>query len=97
MRLDSLLAGLLIGLLLPFVAYAILLQINDIAVDYFTDFYGINPKGLTVMALCSNLIPFQAMKRRRFDENLRGIVIGTSIYFFAWMGTFGIVIFKQFF
>ncbi len=96
MRFDSVIAGILIGLIVPFVSYAILLQINDFAtnnplhIGILDDFYGMQPKGLSVMAICVNLLPFNRMKKQRFDEGMRGLVIATSIYVFAWMFIFGL-------
>jgi hypothetical protein len=96
MRFDSVVAGIILGLLIPFVAYAILLTINDFGVNnplhigLLDDFYGMQPKGLSVMAICVNLAPFQWFKKQRFDEGMRGLVIATSIYVFAWMFIFGL-------
>ncbi len=95
MRFDSIIAGILIALAVPFISYAILLQINDLAVNYFDDFFGLTTKGLTVMAICTTIIPFNIMKKNRYDEGMRGMVIGTSIYFFAWMYFFGLGILNK--
>ncbi|MEY4927539.1 MAG: hypothetical protein RI894_1975, partial [Bacteroidota bacterium] len=93
---DSVIAGVLIGLVVPFVSYALLLSINDFGVNnplhigILDDFYGMQAKGLSVMAICVNLLPFNLMKKQRFDDGMRGLVIATSIYVFAWMIMFGL-------
>ncbi len=89
---DSVLFGIIIGLVIPFVAYALIMEINDLIVNkklislgedrYFEGFTDAL-KALT--ALCFNVIPFQYFTRRYLDDAMRGMVIVTVVLVVAWV------------
>lgn len=75
--------GLVTGLLLPFVSYAILLSISDYFVnnDMAT---GFRPRSLALIAVCLNIIPMNVFMSRGQGQSMRGILIITMIYAVAW-------------
>lgn len=90
--------GLVIGLIVPFVGYAILLTIYDqLDTLGWTSSIGFSAnfrvRTLGVIAICLNLIPLNIFQRRRFSETVRGIAIVTVIYAIAWVAYFGSSIF----
>ncbi len=95
---NKLWIGLLIGLLLPFVGYAILLTIYDqLDAMGWTSSIGFSAnfrvRTLGVIAICLNLIPINIFQRRRFSEVVRGIAIMTVLYAIGWVVYFGSNIF----
>lgn len=86
---DSIIFGLVVGLIVPFVGYAILMMLNEaLEVMNFTTkgggVFSISEKLLLLMAVCLNLIPFHYFRNHRLDFSMRGIVFPTLIYVFAW-------------
>lgn len=86
--------GLLLGLAIPFVGYALLLTLFE-----QLDAAGLlNNKGfsanfrqrtLTIVALCLNVIPFNYFYKRRHLHSMRGIAIVTVLYAVAWVIYYG--------
>lgn len=96
---NKLWIGLLIGLLVPFVGYALLLTIYDqLDAMGWTSSIGFSAnfrvRTLGVIAICLNLIPLNLFQRRRFGEAVRGIAVMTVIYAIAWVIYFGNTFFK---
>ncbi len=90
--------GLLLGLALPFVGYAVLLtlfeqleQLGLVSQKGFSANFRV--RTLTVIAICFNVIPFNYYQRKRYIQSMRGLVFPTVIYAVAWVITFGKEIF----
>lgn len=96
---NKLWIGLLIGLLLPFVSYALLLTVYDqLDAMGWTSSIGFSAnfrvRTLGVIAICLNLIPLNIFQRRRFGETMRGIALMTVLYAIGWVLYFGNAFFK---
>lgn len=96
---NKLWIGLLIGLLLPFVGYALLLTVYDqLDAMGWTSSIGFSAnfrvRTLGVIAICLNLIPLNIFQRRRFGETMRGIALMTVLYAIGWVLYFGNAFFK---
>ncbi len=96
---NKLWIGLLIGLLLPFVGYALLLTVYDqLDAMGWTSSIGFSAnfrvRTLGVIAICLNLIPLNIFQRRRFGETVRGIAVMTVLYAIGWVLYFGNAFFK---
>lgn len=85
--------GLITGILLPILAYALLWAFDYSLITSNKDLVtgnsqlmwtGFKPSTLVLMALCTNLIPTYFANKRRMDEYIRGIMIPTVIYSFIW-------------
>ena len=86
--------GILLGLIIPFVGYALLLGINDYLAAHpiplgNNSFDGFSRRLLGILAICLNLLPFQYFRKARYDEGLRGVVFPTVLYVGVWMVYFG--------
>jgi hypothetical protein len=86
--------GLIAGLVLPFVGYAILLTIfEQLEAAGFMSSEGFAPnfrqRTVTLVALCLNIFPFNYYYKRRFTNSMRGIAVVTVLYAVAWVITFG--------
>jgi len=91
---DSIVAGLIAGVLIPFVGYAIWLEIYDqleaaemISAFRVGDF---RRRTSALLGICLNLIPFTIFNRKRFHNSMRGIIFPTLIYGCIWFFYFGV-------
>lgn len=75
--------GLLVGLVLPFVGYAVLLSISDFSVAHNYG-AGFRPRSLALIAVCLNIIPMNLFMARRQGQSMRGILIMTIVYAVVW-------------
>lgn len=75
--------GLVVGLLLPFVGYALLLSLNDYLMtnNYST---GFRPRSLALIAVCLNILPMNVFMSRSQGQSMRGILIVTMAYAIVW-------------
>ena len=86
--------GLLIGLAVPFVGYALLLTLfeqlesmNAVSSEGFSPTF--RTRTLMVIALCFNIFPFNYYQRKKYTQTMRGLVIPTALYAIAWVIYFG--------
>ena len=91
---DKLWVGLIAGILIPFVGYAILLMIleqlgsSDSLADSRLNF-NFRERTLTLLALALNLIPMRFFQNRRANQAIRGLVLATLLYGIVWVYFFG--------
>jgi hypothetical protein len=91
---DKLWIGLAVGLVVPFVGYALLLMILEMlgenealaATDLNFDF---RTRTVALLALALNMIPINIFRRQRADRSMRGLIIATFIYGGIWLFFFG--------
>ena len=92
---NSIWVGIIAGILLPFVAYAVFLSIFDAleAAEIIDDPGNISAyfrqRTSAILAIAVNLIPLNIFKKRRFDDAIRGIVMPTIGYAIYWVYHFG--------
>ncbi len=91
---NAIWVGLLMGLFLPLVAYALLLTLfEQLEMAGMLSRQGFSPKfrerTLSIVAICLNVFVLNYYARRRFFMNtLRGIVIATFICVVIWLANF---------
>lgn len=95
---NNLWIGLGIGLVLPFIGYALLLTLYEqLEATGFGTSIGFSPhfrqRTLAVIAICLNIIPLNRFQRRRMTESMRGVVMATTLYVFLWVIYFSSSIF----
>ena len=82
--------GLLMGLVIPFVVFAIFLQINDWLVAANLIRNAFTRRTLFAVSICFNLLPAQQLRRSPFVvSTVQGIVTATLIYAVVYMLYFG--------
>jgi hypothetical protein len=91
---NSILMGIVLGLVIPFVGYALFLSLNDwFAASPIplgnSSFDGFSQRLLGILSICLNLLPFRYFRLNRYDEGLRGVVFPTVLYVGVWMMYFG--------
>lgn len=88
-----LVSGIIIGILIPFVGYALLLMLNEsiLASGNFGaggDQPIFDQESLLLFAICLNLFPFTIFKRQRKTQAMRGVLTATLIASFLWLFLF---------
>jgi len=87
---DSLPIGALLGLMIPFVGFALLLEIYDQleSAQIISDI-GLSEtfrkRTIALLAICFNLIPFSLFNRRRLHNSMRGVIFPTVLYVATWV------------
>ncbi len=94
MNKNSILVGILIGLVLPFVGYAIFLSIFDGLQDMGFIKMGSTSPGFrqrtsAILAIALDFIPVNIFNKRRWNDSMRGIVFPFFVYVAAWIFYFG--------
>lgn len=91
---NKIIIGLVCGLIIPFVAYALILSVYDFgdAQGWFdgssvSETFRSRTQGL--LAIAANLITINIFRRKRHEDSMRGVVIATSIYVLVWIIMFG--------
>ena len=94
-RKNTILYGVLWGLVIPFVGVAILMMIDEniTAMEWeIRDGYtyrGQPKRTLFLLGICLNLIPLRIFQNRGWFQSIRGLIFPTLAYAFAWMIYFG--------
>ncbi|MEM1215637.1 MAG: hypothetical protein AAGJ82_08135 [Bacteroidota bacterium] len=92
---DKAWVGLLAGLIIPFVGYAILLMVLEYlgSIDALTNRrlnFNFASRTTAILALALNvLIAVPYFRNRRANEAIRGVLIATMLYGGAWLFFFG--------
>ena len=91
---NKIIIGLICGLIIPFVAYAIILSVYDFGdtqgwfdSSSVSETFRSRTQGL--LAIATNLITINVFRRKRHEDSMRGVVIATSIYVLGWIIVFG--------
>ena len=82
--------GLLIGLLIPFLGYALLLvlyeQLEAAGLSTTTGFSdSFRERTLAVIAICLNIIPVNIFRKRRLTDSMRGVIFAIMLYVLVWV------------
>lgn len=95
MNRNALWFGLVIGLILPFVGYALLLSLYDwleslgaLSQTGFSSNF--RQRTLGIVAICLNLIALNYFQKRRLTNSMRGLVLATLVYAVVWFVYFGV-------
>lgn len=90
MKKDNILIGLALGTALPFIGYAIILEIYDqLTASGTMDSTGFSQtfrqRTTALLAICTNLIPFMIFNRQEKYNGMRGVIIPTVVYVMIWL------------
>ncbi|MCB0637249.1 MAG: hypothetical protein KDC54_11560 [Lewinella sp.] len=93
-RYDKLWVGIVAGLVVPFVGYALLLVLFeqlDASGAASSDGFSFNFRERTtaLLAIALNLIPLSVFQRQRMGYAIRGVVAMTLLYAIVWFIFFG--------
>jgi len=95
---DSLILGLLLGLAVPFVGYALILTLFEqlAATEWLssdTRTITFRARTMGVLAICLNIIPFRYYQKQWYQTTMRGVMIATLFYVGFWLFKFSSDIF----
>jgi hypothetical protein len=99
MHKDSILTGFVLGAIIPVLGYIVIDYIFLLTTqlglieEVSMSSAGKRFRTILLLAICTNLIPFQIAKSRRWDDTLRGIVFPTLVYVGFWVYKFYAVLF----
>lgn len=95
---NILTAGLIIGLLLPVVAFTLLYQIFALleikgaaSGSGFSENF--RERTLGIVALAINILPMRIYQRRRWEDAIRGVVVATGVLALVWVAVYGRTLF----
>jgi len=84
--------GLALGIAVPVVGYAIVLILFEqltsmgIMTERITGVSQVKQmRTMAVLAIATNLIPFNVFKIKRKQSGMRGVLLATMLYAFAWV------------
>ena len=87
---DKIIIGLLLGIAIPFVSYALLLELYDqldsggvISDVGMSETF--RKRTIALLAVCMNLIPFTYFSRTYRFNSMRGIIFPTVAYAIGWL------------
>ncbi|MEM6724157.1 MAG: hypothetical protein AAF598_08970 [Bacteroidota bacterium] len=95
MKKDALITGLIVGLVVPFVSLALLMELNDLLIGSEIEirpgnnFSGLSLRFMSLVALCLNIFPFRFYSKRRYDQSMRGMIFPTLGFAVTWLVIFG--------
>lgn len=95
---NHLLTGIAIGLVVPFVGYALLMIFFE-QLDKFSLLNGegfsatFRPRTQMAVAICLNVLTLQFFKGWQNEKIVRGIILATLGYVLAWVYKFGMGLF----
>lgn len=97
---DKLWLGAVIGLVVPFVGYALLLVVYEQleTVGWLTDqgfAFNFRQRTTAIIAIALNLIPLTYFRRHRAGRAVNGVIYLTMAYALAWFFLFGQALLNQ--
>ena len=92
---DSVWRGIVLGLLVPIITYAVLITIYTLLdsmgifsdVGFAEDF---RVRTLALFAICANLFLMQRYRKSYQNETIRGILVASMIFVVIWFFFFGL-------
>ena len=95
MQRNTILFGIVVAVITPVVAYFVLTLLNQglEALDLQTrsgGAFSLSRRLILLMSVCANVLPFEYFRKYRFDNALRGVVVPTLVYLFAWAFTYDV-------
>jgi hypothetical protein len=99
MEKDSLLTGFVIGAIVPVIGYFLFenlfefLSAKGVLAEAIGESLMRRVRTIELIAICSNIIPFEIGRRKHLDDTLRGIVFPTLIYVGFWIYKYYYILF----
>ena len=95
---NNVFIGIALGLLIPVVGLAVMMMLNEKLFPPIVDqiylwaykkkietSFSFDDQTLYIFGVMINLIPFRYYRRHKWDETLRGIVLGTLVHAILYM------------
>jgi len=86
---DKLLTGLLVALIIPVIAYFLLLQLQGMISEGSGKAISFELRTVALIAICLNVFPLNYFRKTYRNRSLRGLATGTMVLALAWFFYFG--------
>lgn len=86
---DRLLTGLIVSLIIPTIAYFLLLQLQAMIGEGAGQDISFELRTVALIAICLNVLPLNYFRKTYRNKSLRGLATGTMILAMAWFFYFG--------
>ena len=96
---NSVFTGLIVGAIVPVLGYMLVEFIFGLLTQAGLMEYvsggGVSRRmrTLALLGICTNLIPFNICRNKKWDDTMRGIVFPTLLYVGFWVWQFGRILF----
>ncbi|MBK8556656.1 MAG: hypothetical protein IPL65_13205 [Lewinellaceae bacterium] len=92
---NTIVTGLVVGILMPAFLFAVLYNVFHVLEGQgLASSKGLSEnfreRTLAILAIAINLIPMNVYKKRRWELAMRGVVIATALFAFAWVFRYGL-------
>ena len=85
-RQDSLLNGIIAGVAVPIISFFVVMGIGKLLAAFFiSNWSGFSLRFLCIIAIVSNLIPFQIFMRQYRNASMRGTVVVTMVLLITFL------------
>ncbi|MEO0788759.1 MAG: hypothetical protein AAFY36_08860 [Bacteroidota bacterium] len=92
---DHIIVGLIAGLLVPFVGYALLIQVGDWLSGAYERSVIFTPRTLALVGICCNVLVVGFFRQRYFNQAIKGAFIMTMLLAGLWLGYYGLALFSS--
>ncbi|MEM6395647.1 MAG: hypothetical protein AAF741_04815 [Bacteroidota bacterium] len=92
---DHILVGIVAGLLVPFVAYAVLIQVSDWLSGAYGRSVTFTPRTLALVGICANVLVVALFRQRYFNKAIKGVFVVTMVLAAVWFYLYGLNLFKS--
>ena len=88
---NHILLGIILGICVPVLGYALFMYLFDglTAIGVMDEITSGSAERRTrtlgLLGICTNIIPFEIYRKKRFDSTMRGLVFPTIIYIGIWV------------
>lgn len=86
---DHLLTGIVVSLIIPTLAYFLLLQLQGMISEGSGRAISFELRTIALIAICLNVMPLNYFRKTYRNRSLRGLATGTMILAMAWFFYFG--------
>ena len=86
---DKLITGLAVSLVVPVIAYFLLLQLQGMIATGAGRNIQFEPRTLALVAICLNVMPLNYFRKTYRNRSLRGLASGTMLLALAWFFYYG--------
>ncbi len=88
---NQILLGIIIGICVPIIGWALFQMLFEglTTIGVMDEVTSGSSEGrirtLALLGICSNIIPFEIYRKKRYDNTMRGLIFPTLIYVCIWV------------
>lgn len=86
---DKLVTGLAVSLIVPVLAYFLLLQLQGMIAEGSGKAIAFEPRTIALIAICLNVLPLNYFRKVYRNRSIRGLATGTMLLALAWFFYYG--------